>query len=175
MEKEAKKIDSVYSVRFKQLLRNEKITQEKLHELTGISQNTLSRLANGKTDMTKRLATSIVAAFPKYRIEWLLGLDDCATERDISIAWVKSETKRWNRELKLADAAIKIMAISGYTMTSTNESDDLQHKIMKDGVAFCDCSESQFKRILNSLLRFMESRLEDLRLENLKDENGGET
>ena len=68
--------------RLKQLYAEQNITQTWLSEKTGISQNTLSRIANGKAPLSHRIASYIVELFPDIRAEWLMGDDDFQTEMD---------------------------------------------------------------------------------------------
>lgn len=53
-----------------------KITQKQLSEVSGVSENTISKIATGKGPLTREIAEEIVKACPSYRIEWLLGIDD---------------------------------------------------------------------------------------------------
>ena len=52
------------------------ITQKQLSETSGISENTLSKIATGRGPLTRQVAEEIVKVCPSYRIEWLMGFDD---------------------------------------------------------------------------------------------------
>ena len=47
-----------------------------------MAQQNVSKLRNGKVVLSKEHAESITSAFPDYRAEWLLGLDDFKTRED---------------------------------------------------------------------------------------------
>lgn len=61
-----------YSERLRTLIEEENITQKKLAEIIGTTEQTISKAVTGKR-MTKRLAREICVAFPRYNVEWLLG------------------------------------------------------------------------------------------------------
>ena len=52
------------------------ITQKQLSEASGVSENTLSKIATGRGPLTRQIAEEIIKVCPSYRIEWLLGFDD---------------------------------------------------------------------------------------------------
>lgn len=52
------------------------ITQRQLSKATGISENTLSKIATGRGPLTRQIAEEIIKVCPSYRIEWLLGFDE---------------------------------------------------------------------------------------------------
>lgn len=52
------------------------ITQKQLSEASGVSENTISKIATGRGPLTRQIAEEIIKACPSYRIEWLLGIDD---------------------------------------------------------------------------------------------------
>lgn len=76
MAQSKQKIQPQSSIRLKQLCNELHITQKQLHDATGISENTLSKIATGKGPLTRQVAEEIIKACPTYRIEWLLGFDD---------------------------------------------------------------------------------------------------
>ena len=66
--------------RLKQLYTEYQITQSSLSEKTGISQNTLSRIANGKVALSYFVACEIAKIFPDVSPEWLMGHSDFKNE-----------------------------------------------------------------------------------------------
>lgn len=59
--------------RLKELMQEQGLTQKELAERIGKAQNTVSRLINGKHELTEVLANIIAEAFPPYNSRWLLG------------------------------------------------------------------------------------------------------
>ena len=83
MPKKPTEIKSIHAVRLKSLLREQNIKQNQLSEMlkknySTLSQQTLSKIITGKAPLTTERAYDIIALFPFYRIEWLLGDADDA-------------------------------------------------------------------------------------------------
>lgn len=76
MARTAQEINPQSAVRLKQLCNDSGITQSRLAELSGLTQNTISKIMTGKSPLTHNVAMQIVNAFPMYRTEWLEGVDD---------------------------------------------------------------------------------------------------
>lgn len=68
--------------RMKEIIRREGITQAQLAEVLGVGEVHLSNVANGKRSLTDKRAEKIIALYPRYRLQWLLGYDDYMTEED---------------------------------------------------------------------------------------------
>ena len=60
-----------------------RITQKQLAKASGVSENTISKIATGKSPLTRQIAEEIIKVCPSYRIEWLLGFDN--TPRDVQV------------------------------------------------------------------------------------------
>jgi transcriptional regulator with XRE-family HTH domain len=68
----------IRAARIRELIQKEKITITKLASDIGITQQRLSEvLKTGK--VSEGYIALIIAEYPQYRAEWLLGLDDTAT------------------------------------------------------------------------------------------------
>ena len=84
MGRKKTEINPIRAERVKKLIEREKRINPKFSqtELAGrinMTQQNISRIINQKTALTEETARDIVKAFPKYRIEWLLGYDDDMT------------------------------------------------------------------------------------------------
>jgi transcriptional regulator with XRE-family HTH domain len=82
--------------RLKELCIEEEITQAQLGREINYSQQTISKIVQGKAPLQPYIAEQIIEKFPSYRREWLLGLDDWKTEEEMQeaifrIAWGESE------------------------------------------------------------------------------------
>ena len=104
--------------RLKQFYIDENITQMELSERILVSQNTLSKIANGKAPMSPAIAQEIRKKFPHINVDWLLGESDFKTieeriEWNIDFAFSKGKcldelmkqlaTSRWCSLVKSKD------------------------------------------------------------------------
>lgn len=62
--------------RLKQIIKEQGIKQTELSEETGISQQAISAMVQGKANVTETTAEIMVEKFPQYSVEWLLGFTD---------------------------------------------------------------------------------------------------
>lgn len=75
MSKKKKQINPLIGTRLKELCRQTGITQQILSEKINLSQQTISKIVQGKSNLTRENAERICAIYPKFRISWLLGID----------------------------------------------------------------------------------------------------
>ena len=59
--------------RLKEIIKNERLTQSSLANKIGVTQQSISRIMQGKQALTEGMAKRIVSVFPAYDVEWLLG------------------------------------------------------------------------------------------------------
>ena len=64
---------SVRAERLKEIIKNEGLTQNLLADKVSVTQQSISRIMQGKQALTEGMARRIVAVFPAYNVEWLLG------------------------------------------------------------------------------------------------------
>lgn len=62
--------------RLKQVIKEQGIKQTRLSEETGISQQAISAMVQGKANVTETTAAIMAEKFPQYSVEWLLGFTD---------------------------------------------------------------------------------------------------
>ena len=86
-------INSKSPERLKRICEDLHITQKRLSEATGISENTLSKIATGRGPLTRQIAEEIIKICPSYRIEWLLGYDDFETVDDYISSIIGGQTE----------------------------------------------------------------------------------
>ena len=79
-------INVIRGIRVKQLCEDQKISQQELSQTTGISQQNISLMINGKANVTESTAKILVREFPQYRFEWFMGYDDYKTIRDLTLS-----------------------------------------------------------------------------------------
>lgn len=96
MEQKKPKINAVCAERIKAVLKNERVTQAELSRRIGQTPQNVNRIINLKQPLIATTARDIANAFPKsgYRIEWLMGDDDVATQRDAMDSLVAKARKR---------------------------------------------------------------------------------
>ena len=66
----------------KQLCSEVGITQAALAERIDRTPQTITRIVQGRYALTQDVAERIIAEYPQYRIEWLLGLSDIKTKSE---------------------------------------------------------------------------------------------
>ena len=79
MARPTKEINPIRGKRLKQIITEEHTTQKALNKATGISQQAISEMINGKANVTDTTAEAVLKVYPHYRYEWLMGLDDFKT------------------------------------------------------------------------------------------------
>lgn len=159
MAKTKQEVNPKSADRLKQLYRTRNITQFWLSEKTGISQNTLSRIANGKAPLSHRIAGDIIELFPDIRAEWLMGEDDFQTEMD----------KLKNAIGNLHDTyglITQLMALHGYTFKEVDLSKCSEFEKSIYGETAVDLRNSKgkvhrisyqrWRRIIGEIDRFVE-------------------
>lgn len=81
-----KQVDAVSAKRLgiilDELKERYKINQTIFAEHTHMAQQNISKLRNGKVALSTEHAKAITDAFPEYRIEWLLNIDNFKTRED---------------------------------------------------------------------------------------------
>lgn len=90
------------------------ITQKQLSEATGVSENTLSKIATGRGPLTRQIAEEIIKACPTYRIEWLLGFDENPHET------IPINTIPGLETAKLCLSVIDLLSVSGIEVGQVN-------------------------------------------------------
>lgn len=79
--------------RLKQLCDEENIKQQELAAMICTSPQTISKIINRKSSLTEDNAARIVALYPKYRFEWLMGYDPYKTNAELFMG-VISDTQK---------------------------------------------------------------------------------
>lgn len=79
-----REIKAICGERLKTLIENEKTTQIQLSNEIFLSQQTISAIVQGKANLTEERALDIIGIYPKYRREWLMGVDDYMTHEDFN-------------------------------------------------------------------------------------------
>ena len=79
MSRKKTEINPIRAERVKKIIETEGISQIDFAKRIFQTQQNVSRILNLKSALTEETAQTIVSAFPKYRIEWLLGYDDAMT------------------------------------------------------------------------------------------------
>ena len=116
MSRKKTEINPIRAERVKKLIEREKISQVDFASRIFQTQQNVSRIINLKTALTEETAHDIISAFPKYRIEWLLGYDDDMTDGDHFMSTI--ETGRKEAEI-LENALFGLARLSGFTIAPT--------------------------------------------------------
>lgn len=97
MSRKKTEINPLRAERVKKIIELEKISQKDFADRTFQTQQNVSRIVKQHIGLTEEKAQDIVKAFPKYRIEWLLGYDDYMTFADYLTGVIRDT----NREAEL--------------------------------------------------------------------------
>lgn len=75
--------------RLKSLLTDKDMSGAELARLTHYTQQHISRIINGKSNLKDNLAKQICNIFPEINMAWLLGLDDRKTVRELTDEFIR--------------------------------------------------------------------------------------
>lgn len=114
MARTAQEINPKSAIRLKQLCNDADISQSKLAELSGLTQNTISKIITRRSPLTHNVALQIVSAFPMYRTEWLEGLDDEPTRTGNQL--IRSAIKAVKKKEVLHNAFLSFAMLCGCTI-----------------------------------------------------------
>lgn len=115
----------------KQLCDELHITQKQLAEASGISENTLSKIATGRSPLTRQVAEEIIKVCHTYRIEWLLGFDDVPHE-NVMLNIPSLETA------KRCLAVVKLLCTLGVSVGQVNDAGLFLPATQTGGFLFAD-------------------------------------
>ena len=175
MARTAQEINSKSADRLKQLCHDLDISQTKLAELSGLTTNTLSKIATGKSPLTHYVATCIVEAFPMYRTEWLEGLDDDPTlTGDV---FIRSAIKAKKQSEILHSAFISIASLCGYSVATVRSDIQAANAVISNAPTGYNLSKGRRTVFLSDdeMVTFEHeiSDLIELKLRHLFARNGG--
>ena len=101
------KINPKCGKNLKKLCDDERISQAELAEIIFVSQQTISKIINGRASLTEQTARAITEKFPKYRMEWLLGYDSFETIDDYISSIFSGQTE-------IQSIIERLMVLHGY-------------------------------------------------------------
>ena len=138
------------------------ITQAQFAKLIHTSQQSVSKLKRGETELSTEYARSIANEFPQYRAEWLLGLDDFKSQEDLR-AHLQAEA----RDKKNCVArSIELLAEQlGYQVTDDlmldNESSDWEHPVYYPKSYFITKPDKSGVRVPRAAMRELQQEVLD--------------
>ena len=111
MSRKKTEINPIRAKRLKALIDEEGLSQTDFADIIHMTQQNVSRIINLKTALTEATASEISSSFPKYSVEWLLGLSDHKNEAEA----FRDNIDKMNQEGDLLNNAfISLAALSGY-------------------------------------------------------------
>lgn len=92
MSRKKVKINPIRGERLKKLCEEQKITQVELSDRIHISQQTISKIIQGKANLTEDTAIAIRKEFPTYSFDYLMGYDPVGFDSPIEFEkeWIRS-------------------------------------------------------------------------------------
>lgn len=71
--------------RVRRILKAEGLTQCEFSKKIGVSQQTISKIINGRINVSELFAQRINKSFPKYNVSWILGFDGTKGDGNVKI------------------------------------------------------------------------------------------
>lgn len=99
-----------------ELKRSDGVTQTDFAGAIYTTQQNISKLKSGETDMSVDYARQIASAYPQYRAEWILGLDEFKTPESFRLHQ-EAELRHENDLLALGVGALA--ELCGFTVAAT--------------------------------------------------------
>ncbi len=147
--------------RLKEIIKSSNLTNKQFAALIGISPQSLSKIINFKVTLTEDTARKICAAFPSYRVSWLLCFDDDKTQRERSLTLVNSD--RYTLDL-----CVSVLArLAGYDLENiySDDYDDARIKFYKNGNYF-EIKRIEFDDFQTSILSVVDNWLTEVQINN---------
>lgn len=107
------KINPAWSQIIRRICLDQGISQAALSRNINLSQQTVSKIAQGKASLTKETAEAIIKVYPEYRFQWLMGLDEypttaeCDTNRLLDEWWAGDQQR---------ERVEKLLLVHGYSV-----------------------------------------------------------
>ena len=133
-------INPEWAKRLKTLCNECKLTQTELSEKIYLSQQTISKIMNGRARLTQETAQKIVEVFPKYRAEWLLGIDNVPTRFEQAMSDLKSFAGKYGAAIYLLEESLAKQQYRVEIVASPNSATGYDSSILKlsdDNNEFC--------------------------------------
>ena len=168
-------INPLQGKRVKTVCEREKITQIELSKKTYISQQLISKIVNGRAHLTQTTAELICKAFPQYRVEWLMGMDDFVTKEELAAFYFDKSWEEESAEESFISSFFSLAGlcympnppqevIEGINMNSDNEIASLcdsswrsrsdSCKITRSGITVAQCSLEDIDRLKEDVTTF---------------------
>lgn len=142
MKENSENNNNIRGERVKEVYTREGMKQTKFALAVRIPQQAISEMINGKRTVTEESAQRIHDCFPKYRLEWLMGYDDCMTIEDVW-ALIGTSINRISEQRQAFYQGVTLLAnVCGYTIEGNTVSrgdvcvtlDNMQHEQLFDEI-----------------------------------------
>lgn len=114
-------INPAWGENLRKICKDQGITQVELGKKIGLTQQTISKIAQGHASLTTQTANAIVKLFPQYRFQWLMGYDRYATEGEYIANRIMD---RAFEEMNEIDAVMPLFDLYGYEEVSRKRGKD---------------------------------------------------
>lgn len=153
MARPREKIHVERGKRLKQLCEEQGITQEELSRRIYISQQNISRMINGKANVTENTARIIAEKFPDYSFDWLMGHTDFKTSDEMR-AWASDHADTLKtRDEYFAQCIIDMSKTRNYHIERFSG----KAETIRDNTIYLDTA--QLNRLTKEIIDFLELRL----------------
>lgn len=162
MSRKKTEINPKRAENLKTLITRVGLTQKQFGENVGYSQQNLSNIIKLKTPLTEEAARLIIEKYPDYRIEWLLGYDDCMTNADLFTKSISLAEKQHDNNISVITHLAGLRKIDFYLYSTgflnTNGIPEDQFIVRKDGQERF-MTYSQLSDMIDDLSALVESQL----------------
>ncbi len=155
------KVNPKQGKRVKEIKKETGLTQKEFAGRIFITQQTLSKIINGKASLTNNVAEKILEEFPGIcRLEYLLGLDDFKTANDIAMsAFFSGLSTQHDMQTMLVTAA----GLLGYKIGCYSENDELIWRIVRrNSDISAKITRPEFYALGNEILDFIGFKFEQI-------------
>ena len=170
-------INPLWGIRLKEVCEQCDIRQAELAKRIFISQQTISKIINGKATLTRQTALKISEIFPQYSAEWILGLSDYKSDSDHMSQLIRNAAKTSDF---LFTGLSAFAQLSGYRISGPQlitNCDDATLKLAKGYEIRKDCklvelSPDEFRQFENEICEIVELKFKHLFQEKGVPDNG---
>jgi len=155
-------INPLRAERVKTMISREGISQSDFAARVPLTQQAISRIVNLKTALTEETAAAIIRAYPRYRIEWLLGYDGVMTHEDEWDNYYELKNHAADGMWAIIETSLKRQGKSLKFVHRQGQHVDATHRAKADCYySIVDSSGSEIKRLTAADMMDFEDLIQD--------------
>ena len=167
-------INPAWAENLRRICKEQGITQAQLAGDIYLSQQTLSKIMQGKASLTSRNAEAIIKLFPEYRFNGLMGYDDCLTEEEYEAQRILDRAFYAFDEREATNA---LLALHGYKeirreKVRTSSPVQVLVTVEDENGETCQINSKDFDRVVHDIAWYAKARMQRLFEEERGDIDG---